>query len=549
MIINTTNDISAPFRIRNILKENKKGYLVYIFAKLIQMVLLVVIPFFLSASIEQLEKGELGISRNLTYFFALSIFEFFITIVVNEWNVRLSNKIAFQIEYNTMRHIKHVPYVLVKDYDDAYLAQRINNDAVLIGDYLVEQLPYFVFDVLFIVTITILTFSINFSLGILITAFLVLLVVLYLTTRKRMYKQGEEMFEAQGDFFAMLSNQFLNILSIKVNAWYKETDSEFVKIVTNFFHKSIKYLRTVNTITAANALICRMAYGSAIVLLGASISNETLSISSFIVVIMYIQLLLSKLQNVTEFGQKREEYRVAEDRVKNFDSLKIESNGEAVLSHISEITAQNISVNYASNTILKNVSVSLKKGCIYVIKGKNGSGKTTLINTLLGVLDTSAGKICYDKQEISDIDMYSARKKLFSVTTQEPYLCNGTLQENLLYGSQVTSDSNTYTSITKDLLAFFDGKEEKENTYITSKNTSLSGGEKQKISICRALLKNSEVLIFDEPTNALDVESIQKFLLYLQEIKSEHIIMIISHNEKVIEMADEVLDLEKISER
>lgn len=545
MIVNTKSSFHNPFRIRAVLKENKKEYIIYIFAKLLQISLLVIIPYFLSASIEQLENGEVGISSNLKIFFVLSIFEFLTSIIVNELNVRLSNKIAFQIEYNTMRHIKHAPYISIKNYDDTYLAQRINNDSVIIGDYIVEQLPYFIFDALFVFLIVILTFLTNVLLGFLITTFIILFLTLYLITRKLMYKQGKDMFETQGNFFAMLSNQFLNILSIKVNSWYDETDSEFIKIVTAFFNKSIIYLRTINTLSAANSLICRIAYGSAIILLGTAISNQTLSTGSFVVVIMYIQLLLSKLQTATEFGQKREEYKVAKHRIKNFDSLKIESNGKRILNNITEILAQNIAVKYSSNNILSNVSLSFKKGYIYLIRGENGSGKTTLINTLLGVLDVTEGKILYNNQPITEIDMYSARKTLFSVATQEPYIYNGTLLENLLYGSHRDSNSKTYVSITNDFLSFFNTQEQKENTYITSKNTSLSGGEKQKISICRALLKNSDVLIFDEPTNALDSDSIDKFLLYLNEIKSKHIIIIISHNDKVISIADEIIDLKK----
>lgn len=543
MTVDEIKNFYPQFSIRNILKKNKKEYMVYIFAKLFQILLLVIIPGILSMFIDRIENGELGISDNVIYFFILAIFEFFITIVVNELNVRLSNRIAFQIEYNTIGRIKHVPYVLVKDYDDAYLAQRINNDAVIIGDYIVEQFPYFISDALFVFLIIILTFSINISVGILIIAFIVLYLVLYFTTRKLVYKQGGDMFEAQGNFFAMLSNQFLNILSIKVNSWYKETDLEFAKIVTVFFDRSVKYLRTINTIAAANLLICRMAYGSAIILLGAVIADEALSIGSFVVIIMYIQLLLSKLQSATEFGRKREEYRVAKHRIEKFDSLKTELNGKIVLNNITEISAQNIAVKYSSKNILDNVSLSLKKGNIYVVRGENGSGKTTLINALLGVLDTASGTILYDNQEISEIDMYSARKTLFSVVTQEPYIYNGTLAENLIYGSEVSSNPKMDVPIIHDFLSFFECKEQKENTYITSKNTSLSGGEKQKISICRALLKNSDILVFDEPTNALDSNSIDKLLLYFSEIKAEHIIIVISHNDKVINIADKIIDL------
>lgn len=543
MTVNTYTDFSYPLCIKNILKPNSREYTIYIFMKFLQILLLTILPYILGNCINQLEQGNIKSSSELVLFFSLSFIEFFVTIVVYGWNIRLSNKIALQIEYDTMRHIKHVPYLKIKDYDNAYLAQRINNDAVVIGDYLIEQVPYFISNLLFIGFVTGIIFMIHPALGILISAFIILFILLYLLTKRLIYRKGLEMFEAQGNFFAMLSNHFLNILSIKVNTWYDETDQEFEKIVTVFFQKSISYLQLIAAVSSANLLICRIICGSVICLLGWISWGREIPTSSLIVFIMYIQLLLSNLQSATEFGQKTEQYKVAKNRIDSFTTMKTEVNGDIKLDTIENISVENLSVIYNKDFVLNNINIFMQRGYIYVIRGQNGSGKTTLINALLGVIHPIEGAVLYDGHEISSLDLYSVRKELFAVTTQEPYLKNGTLLENVTYGTQKVLDLNVATPILSELLSFFQNKDNKENTYITSKNTSLSGGEKQKLSICRALLKNAIILIFDEPTNDLDAESIEKFYSYLCEIKSEHIIILISHHEKAIEIADQIIDL------
>ncbi|MDD6058734.1 MAG: ABC transporter ATP-binding protein [Clostridiales bacterium] len=545
MIINPNADFMSPFRISSYIKENIRFYSVFCIAKLLQILLLAVIPYILSICVDQLTKDAQQLSPLLAVFFVCTFFELFVSVAVNELNVRLSNKIAFQIEYNTTRHIKRASYQSVNAYDDAYLAQRINNDAVILGDFVVEQLPYFLSDLAFALLITVITFTVSLPLGMLVAVFIVLLVLVYLVTKKIMYTRGQDMLEAQGQFFSMLSSQFLNILSIKMNAWYDETDSEFIKIVSSFFYKSIQYLRVVNTVAATNALLCRLAYGGAIFLLGSAISTEAVSIGAFSIVLLYIQLLLSKLQSATEFGHKLEQYRVAKNRMEEFCSFAIESNGKKILTEIHEIRAENLSVKRGTSSIFANVSLSLKKGRLYVIRGENGAGKTTFVHALLGVLERSDGRIFYNNELISDIDLYSARKQLLAVATQEPYIYSGTLEENITYGTGKPFTQSKEIPIIAELISFMEKRERKENTSITSKNTPLSGGEKQKISLSRALLKDADVLILDEPTNALDSESIDSLLSYLQEIKENHIIIIISHNERMIRLADEVIDLQK----
>lgn len=356
-----------------------------------------------------------------------------------------------------------------------------------------------------------------------------------------LYNRGKIMQEAQSNFFAMLSNQFFNMLTIKINAWYEETNSEFIKVVTSFFEKSVKFLRINLAVTSSNFLLSRIAYGCAILLLGSAVSRGSVTVGVLPTIVIYVQLILSKLQNITEFGKNRERYKVARDRISELSSLEREKNGVIELKRINSISTKDLGVKYSGNYVFLGINTTFIKGKIYLLWGENGSGKTTFINTLLGVLDAASGSILYNDQDIRKINMYTTRKKLFAVTSQESVLQNGTLYENLTYGLSNLSISVEDAECVKLLLPFINKQEQGFNTMVGSKNTSLSGGEKQKIAICRSLLKNADVLIFDEPTSALDVESTEIFLSLLEKIKVDHIIIIISHDERLVSIADEII--------
>ena len=180
----------------------------------------------------------------------------------------------------------------------------------------------------------------------------------------------------------------------------------------------------------------------------------------------------------------------------------------------------------------------MKKGNIYLLYGENGTGKSTFIETLTGVLEAAEGKILYNGKDISELDMYEVRRNLVAITEQEPMLQDGTIRENLLYGLNSEKEKIEDEA---GLLEFVKRKPGGMNTYISNRNTNLSGGEKQKIAVCRSMLKESDILILDEPTSAMDDISVKRLVEELKRFKENHIIIVISHDSRLQDIADEVI--------
>ncbi len=196
-----------------------------------------------------------------------------------------------------------------------------------------------------------------------------------------------------------------------------------------------------------------------------------------------------------------------------------------------EISLQNISVTASGTHILRNVSVTFRPHSFSVITGKNGDGKTTLLLVLLGLVSPNGGRILIDQEDLTTLDIHHYRKQL-AVVSQHPLFLNATAQENKGYGLDDGAAAH-------DLI----GEEFhiEENRHVDS----LSGGEKQKLMIERALMRNPKVLLLDEPTNHLDAQSFERLLDFVKTASRTRTIICISHEPRIIAQADYHVHLQK----
>lgn len=209
----------------------------------------------------------------------------------------------------------------------------------------------------------------------------------------------------------------------------------------------------------------------------------------------------------------------------------------------NQISIKNLSFKYGDNEVLKGISLDLEKGKKYAIVGESGSGKSTLANILLRRLDYENGSVKFDDTELKCIDEDDFYSNI-SLVSQNVFLFNDTLKNNVcLYNDYSKSDFER--SIEKSKLdRVIEDLEEKENTVLGEYGTSLSGGEKQRVSISRALIKNSSFVIMDEATSSLDIKTaraIENTLLSLNQT-----VLVITHriDESILNKYDKIFLLE-----
>ena len=191
--------------------------------------------------------------------------------------------------------------------------------------------------------------------------------------------------------------------------------------------------------------------------------------------------------------------------------------------------------------ILKDVSFRLKSGDCVAIVGPSGSGKSTMINLIPRLYDAVSGTITFGGIDVKKLDLHFLRDHV-GIVSQETYLFNGTIRDNLLYARSDATEQELIAACKKaNIYDFISSQEKGLDTMVGNRGLKLSGGEKQRISIARVLLKDPALLIFDEATSALDSISEQKIQEAIEPLIQSRTSILIAHRLSTILAADEIL--------
>ena len=207
-----------------------------------------------------------------------------------------------------------------------------------------------------------------------------------------------------------------------------------------------------------------------------------------------------------------------------------------------EINFDHVSFTYdGERMILKDINFTLHSGDCVAIVGPSGSGKSTIVNLIPRLWDPTEGSVTFDGTDVRDLTLHSLREEV-GVVTQETYLFNGTIRDNLLYAKPEATEAEMIDACQKaNIYDFIKNQPDGLDTMVGNRGLKLSGGEKQRISIARALLKDPALLIFDEATSALDSISEAAIQAAINPLIEERTSILIAHRLSTILAADEIL--------
>ena len=211
-------------------------------------------------------------------------------------------------------------------------------------------------------------------------------------------------------------------------------------------------------------------------------------------------------------------------------------------SNTGEVEFSHVDFSYdGERQILKDVSFKLNSGKSIAIVGPSGSGKSTIINLIPRLYDVNSGSVTFDGVDVRELDLEYLRNNV-GIVSQETYLFNGTIRENLQYAEPNATEEDMINALKKaNIYDFIQNQEKGLDTEVGNRGLKLSGGEKQRISIARVLLKDPALLIFDEATSALDSISEAKIQEAIEPIIKERTSILIAHRLSTILAADEIL--------
>ena len=225
---------------------------------------------------------------------------------------------------------------------------------------------------------------------------------------------------------------------------------------------------------------------------------------------------------------------------------------ECLDDYVSEIVESEdvifdkVSFGYEDELVLKNVSFTIPKNKNTMIVGYSGSGKSTVLKLLERMYDPNDGRILMCGKDIRDYSIKDWRSRVTLVSQSTP-LMSGTIRENVLYGikREVSDEEIMEAAKLAHVYEYINNNPEGLDYQVGQFGSRLSGGQRQKISIARAILTNSEFLFFDEPTASLDITSTNEIINTINKLRGKRTIVVITHDSKLIKAADHIIVIDK----
>lgn len=529
----------------------------FIIISLIMWIVSLSVPYLSAEYIDYISgfyKSSLHVTNDV-YFYTLSLFCLWLLEILgnfffNFYNAKLQCNTVYQLNYGILQHVKRLPILFFNNIKVSYLNQRINSDSnTVVSFVLTNFIQIFMKITTFFVCIFIL-FTINIKIAAALILLLPVYGFVYIKFRKPLYKSSYDNREKQNKLFSKMNEQLDNIKFIKLNSFFKVIDEQLNNSFSDLYKSTMKYAKLSYIFSSIDLCITRLCNVLLFFYGGFEVINGRLSIGNFININSYFSILLGCTSFFLNLGKNYQDAMTAYSRIEEILNLQVEPNGHIKLNKVDEICLKDVSFSYPNGkSILVNFSYTFKKGNIYCILGRNGIGKSTFVNLLAGLLAKQfQGKIYYDMVEMSELDLYQLREKLVGITEQEPVLLGSTIKNNLTMGmDEIPREKLDMWCRELNIGDFIENLPDNINHNISEKASNISGGQKQKISQTRVFLKEPQVLILDEPTSALDADSIQKLKVVLQKYKEDKIIIIITHNTNLLDIADEILNLEDLA--
>lgn len=375
----------------------------------------------------------------------------------------------------------------------------------------------------------------------------------YIYLRRKLSHHGSVISARNDKIQSLLSEAFIGIKDVKL-------DSMEQRYIRNFNAVNVKGLRSQAFIALSGELpkfiIESIAFGAILLLAVILLITEedirsVVPILSIYAVAGYkllptMQQIYKSLSSLSGHGSVADIIRRKVVVVEDPAPPQPQEVGDMQISKV-ELKNATFSYNKGTAPAIKDISVELTRGRIYSLVGHSGSGKSTLADIILGLLTLDSGELIVDDERMTEQRLPAFRKKLGYVA-QSIFILDDTVIRNVAFGEP---DTKIDIARVKSALRLANATEFVEKlpkgiqSHLGQDGKLLSGGQRQRIGIARALYKRTSLLVLDEPTSALDIESEHNFMETLNSLKSNLIILLISHRPASIQMSDTIILMEE----
>jgi subfamily B ATP-binding cassette protein MsbA len=434
------------------------------------------------------------------------------------------------------------------------LVSRITYDAGVIQNSISEGLNDLILQsvqlgVLF-TFLLIITFSFKIPLFLIAIALLVIPVIIYPIVRigKRLRKISTMAQEKMADINAILFETFSGIRIVKAFSMEKYEVDKFGRQNQSFFKimlKSVKRIIAVSPLTEFVSVVC----ASLIVLMGGkAVIEESLDPGAFFAFLACLLQMIRPFNRLSRVHSINQQALAAATRIFNIldtSPAVVETKHAVDIEPFKEeIIFEEVWFRYEDKDVLKGINLRVKRGEVLALVGPSGVGKTTLVNLLPRFYDPTKGKILFDGRDIKKATLKSLRSQI-GIVTQETILFNDTVKANIGYGSVANQKKIEEAAKIANAHDFIMNLPLGYETVVGDRGFKLSGGEKQRLAIARAILKNPPILILDEATSQLDTRSELMVQKAINNLIRGRTVFVIAHRLSTIRDADRIIVIDE----
>lgn len=369
---------------------------------------------------------------------------------------------------------------------------------------------------------------------------------LYSTRGRDRYRNQRD---ATSDLNSLLHDNIAGIRQIKSYAAEAVEHRRFNESSEALRQATLRMMRWWATYSPSMSFIKMTGYVLVLGVGGTQVMNGSLTAGEFFTFLLFLSLFYEPIDRLNSLNQMLLSGRAAADRVFEILDAEEETNatgGEKIAGPVEgRVVFEDVSFGYQDQPTLHGVSISAEPGQTIALVGTTGAGKTTVLSLLARFYEKDSGSILLDGQEIGNLDKTSLRSQLAYVT-QEPFLFNGSVRENLELAKRGATDAEMWKALAAANGESFVRALDKElDTNVGERGVKLSGGEKQRLSIARALLKDAPILLLDEATASVDSETEHQIQAALDRLMENRTAFVIAHRLSTIQNADRIYVLEK----
>ena len=458
-------------------------------------------------------------------------------------STNLGQRMVHQINNILFQKIFTSNYAYYCNIDCAYYIDQINRDSNAVVNFLISNIFNFFLQAATIIASAVIVFQADKLLCFIILLLIPFYICTFLLNKNKMHTAKAALKQRLNQYASNCAEQINKLSYIKRNTLYHEMSERLTRSFNHLLSASLHSVSVDYLFTNLNQVVIILAYLCIIGIGGYKVTTGALSIGLFSVINTYFNMMISSVSYFVGIAGSYQDTKISFQRIQKILQTPDEDKGDLLPESIHQVEVKDFSLQYGSHVILNHCNVTFRTGCIYGLRGPNGTGKTTLLNALVGLFSGEvSGHIYYDGISTDQLDMPALRRKKISYIEQAPVLLNMSVRDYLHFGieqNHAVSENQEHLLKVWDIDYLLD-KEMNEN------GSNFSGGEKQKLALVRALSKESSLILLDEPTSALDKSSTAKLIDLLQDMKSQAIIIVVSHDWDMLEHCDEVIDLASI---